>query len=103
MQGMDPKDGLPLHNKLEDARHLAQRKQWVEAEKMLLEVVAATPRNVSALNVLGLVAFKIGDADKAAAYYQKSLPIHHDQFRVYGCLGTIAPTRRPLQPASRDR
>src|SRR5258706_737942 len=26
MQGMDPKDGLPIHNKLEEARHLAQRK-----------------------------------------------------------------------------
>ncbi|MGH9419712.1 MAG: sulfatase-like hydrolase/transferase, partial [Thermoanaerobaculia bacterium] len=65
MQGMDPKDGLPIHNKLEDARHWAQRGEWQRAEPLVLEVLAATPRNVSALNVLGLIGVKEGDGDKA--------------------------------------
>src|SRR5260370_29216738 len=99
---MAPKDGRPLHNKLGDARHLAERKKWGEAEKLLLEVVAVTPRNVSALNVLGLVGVKTGDGDKAVEYYQKSLAVDRDQFRVYAVLGTIALPRGDLETATRD-
>jgi arylsulfatase A-like enzyme/Flp pilus assembly protein TadD len=99
MQGIDPKDGLPLHNKMEEARHLAQRRQWSKAEALLLEVLAVTPRNVSALNVLGLVAIKTDDADKAIKYYQQSLAIDPQQFRVFGVLGGIALTRGELDHA----
>jgi choline-sulfatase len=101
MQGIDPKDGLPLHNKMEEARHLAQRREWAKAEALLLEVLAVTPRNVSALNVLGLVAIKTGDADKAIKYYEQSLAIDPHQFRVLGVLGGIALTRGELDH-SRD-
>jgi choline-sulfatase len=96
MQGMDPKDALPLHNKLEEARHLAQQRKWAAAEVKLLEVVAVTPRNVSALNVLGLVGVKTGDGDKAVKYYQQSLAVDPQQFRVYGVLGAIALTHGDL-------
>jgi choline-sulfatase len=99
MQGIDPKDGLPLHNKMEDARHFAQRRQWAKAQALLLEVLAATPRNVSALNVLGLIAIKTGDSDKAVSYYQRSLAIDPQQFRVLGVLGGIALTRGELDHA----
>jgi choline-sulfatase len=100
MGGMDPKDGLPLHNKLEEARHHAQRRDWAGAEKLLLEIVAVTPRNVSALNVLGLVGIKTGDGDKAIKYYQQSLAVDRQQFRVYGVLGAIALTRGELDHAT---
>lgn len=100
MQGMDPKDALPLHVKLEDARHLAQQRQWAQSEKLLLEVVAVTPRNVSALNVLGLIGIKTGDGAKAVKYYQQSLAIDAKQFRVYGVLGAIAMAQGDLQQAS---
>jgi arylsulfatase A-like enzyme/Flp pilus assembly protein TadD len=99
MQGIDPKDGLPIHNKLEEARHLAQRRQWAKAEELLLEIIAVTPRNISALNVLGLAAIKTGDADKAIRYYQQSLAIDPQQFRVLGVLGGIALTRGELDHA----
>jgi len=102
MQGMDPKDGLPLHNKLEDARHLAQQKKWPEAESKLLEVLAVTPRNVSAINVLGLIGVKTGDVDKALKYYRQSLAIDSQQFRVHGVLGGIALAQGDLNQAQQE-
>src|SRR5260221_12088442 len=83
MQGIDPKDGLPLRNKLEQARHLAQRQKLSESEKVLLEVVAVTPRNVSALNVLGLIGVKTGDLEEARRYYNQQLAIDPPQVRVH--------------------
>lgn len=102
MQGIDPKDGLPLHNKLEDARHFAQEKRWDEAESLLLEILKTTPRNVSALNILGLIGIKSGDAEKALHYYRSSLAIDPEQFRVHGVLGTIAMTQGDLQTAEKE-
>ncbi|HEX7139512.1 MAG TPA: sulfatase-like hydrolase/transferase [Vicinamibacterales bacterium] len=89
MGGMDPKDGLPIHNKLEDARHLAQLNKWPQAEKLLLEILAVTPKNVSALNILGLMNVKSGNAEEALKYYNQSLAIDPNQFRVFGVLGTV--------------
>jgi choline-sulfatase len=100
MQGMDPKDALPLQRKLEDARHLAQKGNWPGAETLLLQIVDVTPRNISALNVLGLVGIKTGDRDKALKYYQQSLAIDRQQFRVYGVLGAIALTAGELDHAA---
>jgi choline-sulfatase len=100
LQGMDPKDALPIHNKLEEARHFAQQNRWADAEKLLLEVVAVTPRNVSALNVLGLTGIKTGDGDKAIKYYQQSLAVDREQFRVLGVLGAVALTRGELDHAT---
>ncbi|HEX7680157.1 MAG TPA: sulfatase-like hydrolase/transferase [Thermoanaerobaculia bacterium] len=102
MQGMDPKDGLPIHNKLEDARHFAQQKKWGQAEAKCLEVVALTPRNVSAINVLGLIGVKTGDHAKAVKYYQESLAIDPKQFRVFGVLGGIALTEGDLDSAQKN-
>jgi choline-sulfatase len=102
MQGMDPKDALPLHNKLEEARHFAQQKRWDDAQRLLLEIVAVTPRNVSALNVLGLIGIKTGDAAMALKYYQQSLAIDREQFRVYGVVGAIALTGGDLDRAAQQ-
>jgi choline-sulfatase len=102
MQGIDPKDGLPLHNKLEDARHFAQERRWPEAEKLLLEVIAVTPRNVSAINVLGLMSVKQGDRDKAVHYYQQSLAVDPTQFRVFSILGALALTDGDLAAAEKN-
>lgn len=90
MGGMDPKDGLPIHNKLEDARHLAQLKKWRQSQKLLLEILDVTPRNVSALNILGLINVKTGNATEAVKYYKQSLAIDPDQFRVFGVMGTMS-------------
>lgn len=102
MQGIDPKDGLPLHNKLEDARHFAQQRKWDDAERLLNEVMAVTPRNVSAINVLGLIGIKKGDREQALRYYQQSLAIDATQFRVYGVLGALALTTGDLGKADAE-
>lgn len=102
MQGIDPKDGLPLHNKLEEARHFAQRGKWAESEKLLLEIAAVTPRNVSALNVLGLIGVKTADLVKARKYYTQSLAIDPSQFRVHGVLGGLALAEGKLDEATRE-
>lgn len=102
MEGMDPKDGLPLHNKLEDARHFAQQKRWDDAERLLLEILQVTPRNVSALNILGLIGIKRGDTEKALHYYRSSLSVDPEQFRVHGILGTIAMTQGDFETARKE-
>ena len=102
MGGMDPKDGLPIHNKLEQARHLAQRGEWQQAEKLLQEVLAVTPRNVSAINILGLAGIRTGDPAKARAWYERSLAIDPNQFRVYGVLGSVALAQGDLDGAEAE-
>jgi choline-sulfatase len=102
MQGMDPKDGLPIHNKLEEARHFAQKEKWAEAAKLLNEVVEVTPRNVSAINVLGLIGVKTGDFDEARRQYERSLAIDSEQFRVYGVLGAISLSQGEIDLATKQ-
>lgn len=102
LQGMDPKDALPLHVKLEDARHAAQNRDWTRAETLLLEVLAITPRNVSALNILGLIGVKTGDRDMALKYYTQSLGVDRDQFRVYGVLGAISMSNGEFDRATEE-
>lgn len=89
MSGIDPKDGMPLYNKLEEARHFAQQKKWGDAEKVLQELIATTPRNVSAINILGLVSLRQGKLDLAKEYYSRSLALDPGQFRVLGILGAL--------------
>ena len=50
--GMDPKDGILIYTRLEDARHLAQPRAGTEAETRLRGILADLPRHVSARNVL---------------------------------------------------
>jgi arylsulfatase A-like enzyme/Flp pilus assembly protein TadD len=87
--GMDPKDGMPLYNKVEEARHLAQQERWAESEKLLREVMAVTPKNLSAQNILALTRLKQEDFEGAKKEYQHSLALDPGQFRVYGMLGTL--------------
>lgn len=101
MSGMDPKDGMPIYTKVEDARHLAQREKWPEAEALLREVVEALPRNVSALNVLGLVNLRQGRLDAARDWYLRSLGVDPAQARVYTVLGSIAMLEQDLDEADK--
>jgi choline-sulfatase len=89
VSGMDPKDGMPLYNKVEEARHLAQQERWAESEKLLREVMQVTPKNLSAQNILALTRLKQEDFEGAKREYQHSLALDPGQFRVYGMLGTL--------------
>lgn len=90
MSGMDPKDGMPLYAKLEEARHAARERRWAESERLLREILEPLPGNLSARNVLGLVLVRQGRLEEARAEYAVSLERDPRQARVLSMLGTIA-------------
>lgn len=99
MGGLDPKDGLPIYNRLEDARHLAQQQRWSEAEVLLREILAVIPGHVSARNVLGLALVRQGRLDEAVEQYRLSLDSDPNQARVLSMLGGIELGRDRLAEA----
>jgi type IV pilus assembly protein PilF len=99
--GMDPKDGIVVYNKLDDARHRAQRDDWPGAAKLLGEILEVTPGNVSARNVLGLAEFRLGDLEEAKRQYLASLGQQPRQSRVYAMLGNIELKTGRYQDAER--
>ena len=99
--GMDPKDGMPLYAKLEDARHAAQEKRWSESERLLREILAALPANISARNVLGLVLLRQNRLAEAKAEYALSLSQDPKQARVLAMLGTVGLLEGNLDEADR--
>lgn len=98
--GMDPKDGLPLYQAVEDARHAVQRDQLAEAEALLRGVLEQTPANVSARNVLALVLARQGHAEAAEAAWRESLAIDPGQHRVLFQLASMATQRGDLEAAA---
>jgi Tfp pilus assembly protein PilF len=101
MAGMDPKDGIALYATLQEARQLAQMEQWDRARALLEEVLAASPANVTARNLLALAAVRRGDLQEAERQYLASLAKQPGQHRVLGALGTIALRRDDLATAER--
>jgi choline-sulfatase len=102
MEGIDPKDGMALYQKLEDARHQAQGNDWSGAEKKLREILVATPRNVTCWNILALARLRQGDVEGARDAYHHSLGISPDQARVYSMLGTMDMLEGDLDGAEKD-
>jgi arylsulfatase A-like enzyme/Tfp pilus assembly protein PilF len=102
MRGIDPKDGMVLYTKLEDARHLAQQDRWDDSEKLLREVLAATPNNVTAVNILALVKTRQGDLMAAREEYLHSLALDPKQARVHAMLGTLSLLEDDLDAAERS-
>ena len=88
-EGMDPKDGIGLYTKLEEARNQAQRGNYAECERLLRELLAIAPRHVSARNVLGLAVLRQGNPEVAEHEYRESLQIDPNQSRVLYMLGYI--------------
>ena len=99
LNGIDPKDGLPLYEALSDARHFAQRQRWEEAETTLRSLLERTPNNVSALNVLGVTLLRQGRIAEAKQAYEQSLLTLPTQERVHMNLGDIAATERNFEEA----
>lgn len=99
--GIDPKDGILLYNRLEEARHAAQRNRWARAETLLKEILEDNPRHFSARSVLALVEFKRGRLDEARDQYLTLLAQDPSQFRLYAMLGQIALAEGNLDEAER--
>jgi choline-sulfatase len=90
MGGMDPKDGIVIHEDLENARHFAQKRRWAAAERILRGILEKIPGHVSARNVLALTLLRQGDLEGADAEYKRSLETDPKQSRVLSMLGTVA-------------
>jgi choline-sulfatase len=101
MGGMDPKEGMALYAKLQEARQSAQGGDWDRTRELLAEVLAVAPENVTARNVLALAAVRHGDYDEAERQYQASLAKQPKQHRVHGALGALALHRGDLDEAER--
>ncbi len=101
MAGRDPKDGMALYNKLQEARQLVQAERLNQARGLLDEVIAAAPENVTARNLLAYVAVKGGDLAEAERQYVGSLEQQPRQHRIHGALGALALRRDDLDEAER--
>jgi tetratricopeptide (TPR) repeat protein len=102
MGGMDPKDGILVYNRLEEARHLAQNEKWDQAEKKLRALVEEYPHHVSARSILALALLRLGRLDEARAEYQRLLVDDGDKARSYLMLASIALVQNKLDEAERD-
>lgn len=101
LTGMDPKDGLPLHQAMEDARHDLRAGRFAQAEAALLPVLEVLPRNVSAWNLLGLARVRQGRLEEAREAYSRSLAVDARQHRVLGMLAALATQAGDLDVARR--
>ncbi len=101
MGGMDPKDGMALYAKLQEARDRAQQGEWDRARELLSQVLDTAPENVTARNLLALAAVRRGDYDEAERQYQASLAKQPRQHRVFGALGALALRRGDLDAGER--
>ncbi|WP_421761656.1 tetratricopeptide repeat protein [Devosia sp.] len=61
---------------LSDARAFIKASKWPQAIKVLKVIVAGSPNNADALNLLGYSLRKSGDMDHALGFYLKALKIN---------------------------
>ena len=101
MAGRDPKDGMAIYAKIQQARELVQIGEWDRAETLLSETIAIAPENVTARNLLALAAVRRGDYDAAERQYFTSLAAQPRQHRVLGAIGGLALRHGDLEEAER--
>jgi Tfp pilus assembly protein PilF len=101
MGGMDPKDGIAVYARIQEARQLTQIEQWDRARTMLEATLVLSPENVTARNLLAFIAVRGGDLDDAERQYVASLAAQPHQHRVHGALGALALRRGDLDAADR--
>jgi Flp pilus assembly protein TadD len=87
--GIDPKDGIELYNKVEQAWAAASRGVWKETERLMREVLAATETNTAAWNLLGESLERQGRLEEAKQAYGQSLATDPKQYKVYASLAGI--------------
>jgi arylsulfatase A-like enzyme/Tfp pilus assembly protein PilF len=88
--GMDPKDGLVIHQMLDEARTFLRQLQPAAAEAKLEELLARVPEHPSGLATLGLCLSQQDRFAEAREAYERSLAAAPDQPRVMLALAQVA-------------
>ncbi|UCG81793.1 MAG: sulfotransferase [Desulfobacterales bacterium] len=84
---------------LREAIHCYQSGQLSEAEKICDRILEINPRQADALHLSGLIAFQIGDQDKAAARIGQAIEEDPGNAMYYNNLGLAFEKRRQLEKA----
>ena len=101
MEGMDPKDGIVIYSKLEEARNMARQGRWAACEALSREIVEKLPGHVTARNVLALALVQQNRTEEAKKEYLASLKIDPKQHRVLFQMGKMAITAGDFEEADR--
>jgi len=83
LAGMDPKDGLVIHENVQRVRELIRNGRCERAAPLLDEVLAATPTNLTALSLSALCLDRRGLHEEARATYLRALELAPAEPRLH--------------------
>lgn len=89
LEGMDPKDGVRIFDKMDKAVASMQAGDCAKAAKELASVLKQLPGHVGALNTLAKCEARMGNQEAAREHYLKSLAREPQQPEVFLQLGRI--------------
>ena len=92
-------DDTPENRDLTEAVKLINKWDYAKAIPLLEKVVVAEPKNADAYNYLGYSHRKLGDRDKAFAFYSKALEIKPRHLGANEYLGELYLEMGELQKA----
>lgn len=100
-----PLASVPIGDLIGLAHEFEQSKRVDEAERMLGYVLAAAPDNAHALHLMGVVAYRKGQTEKALAYIERAIEIGVDTPLYYRNIGelyrVLGRTEQAIQAARR--
>ena len=89
LEGMDPKDGVHVYAKLQEARQLLHDGDYAACTRLLQPLLSTMPKNVSALNAAALCESRAGNGPAAKRYYARSLGVDPRQHFALVELGRL--------------
>lgn len=89
VRGMDPKDGLPVHEDVQHARTLIRARRYDEARRLAERALAVTPHNLTALSLVAICQDRTGDRAGARATYLHALELAPDEARMHHALAIL--------------
>ena len=79
----------PAGPSMADAKALIRAENWSAAIKMLKTIIANSPNNADALNLMGFSLRKSGDTQNALGFYTKALKINPGHKGAHEYLGEL--------------
>ena len=99
MEGMDPKDGLPIYAEVQAGRQLMLGGKYAECIKRLKPLLRQMPKLVSALNTTASCEQRLRRTKGAAEHYRKSLEVTPGQEFALIQLGRVLIADRQIEEA----